>query len=84
MNSRRIPDPETRLERRFRRLPRSQAILGPAHAGTLLARSLDMTEPTRSGGTHGTPRHPVVRTVRWIAAAVLATWLLWMFLARGV
>jgi hypothetical protein len=30
----------------------------------------------------GTPRHPIVRTLRWIAAVVLATWLLWLLVAR--
>jgi hypothetical protein len=30
------------------------------------------------------PRHPVMRALRWIAAAVLATWLLWMLLRGAV
>ena len=32
----------------------------------------------------GTPKHPVVRTLRWIAVVVLATWLLWMLVPWGV
>ena len=34
------------------------------------------------GGTSGGPKHPVVRAVRWLAAMILATWLLWLLLAR--
>jgi hypothetical protein len=36
----------------------------------------------RPDRTPGTPRHPIVRTLRWIAAVVLATWLLWLLVAR--
>jgi len=30
------------------------------------------------------PRHPVMRALRWVAVVVLATWLLWLVLAPGV
>lgn len=32
--------------------------------------------------SNGTLKHPVMRALRWIAAMVLATWLLWLLVAR--
>jgi hypothetical protein len=45
----------------------------------LLARRLQSRPRVRDPGT---PEHPLRRALRWIVAALVAWWLLWIFL-RG-